>query len=101
MLDRVGGRGGLGRPEDLACPPGARQPGQVYRDADESAAWDLPGRLATHTGDRLGVPPQRLADWLRVSTGHQDSDKEVPEVKRFAAHHGYEITTRYVVSDSA
>jgi hypothetical protein len=25
----------------------------------------------------------------------------VPDVERFASHHGYEITERYVVSDSA
>ena len=41
------------------------------------------------------------AVWLRVSAGHQDSDNQVPDVERFAAHHGYEITERYVVSDSA
>jgi DNA invertase Pin-like site-specific DNA recombinase len=43
----------------------------------------------------------RAAVWLRVSPGHQDSDNQVPDVERFAAHHGYEIAGRYVVSDSA
>jgi hypothetical protein len=28
------------------------------------------------------------AVWLRVSTGHQDSDNQVPDVERFTAHHG-------------
>jgi len=41
------------------------------------------------------------AVWLRVSTGHQDSDNQVPDVERFAVHHGYDITGRYTVSDSA
>lgn len=41
------------------------------------------------------------AVWLRVSTGHQDSDNQVPDVERFAGHHGYEIAERYEVSDSA
>jgi DNA invertase Pin-like site-specific DNA recombinase len=41
------------------------------------------------------------AVWLRVSAGHQDSDNQVPDVERFAAHHGYQITERYAVSDSA
>src|SRR5579875_2375522 len=39
--------------------------------------------------------------WLRVSTGHQDSDNQVPEVEQFAAHHGYTIAERYTVSDTA
>jgi DNA invertase Pin-like site-specific DNA recombinase len=39
--------------------------------------------------------------WLRVSTGHQDSDNQVPDVEAFAGHHGYEIRERYTVSDSA
>jgi DNA invertase Pin-like site-specific DNA recombinase len=41
------------------------------------------------------------AIWLRVSTGHQDSDNQVPDVERFAAHHGYTITRTYTVSESA
>ena len=41
------------------------------------------------------------AVWLRVSTGHQDSDNQVPDVERFARHHGYDIAERYVVSDTA
>jgi putative DNA-invertase from lambdoid prophage Rac len=41
------------------------------------------------------------AMWLRVSTGHQDTDNQVPDVERFAAHHGHAITARYEVSESA
>jgi DNA invertase Pin-like site-specific DNA recombinase len=41
------------------------------------------------------------AVWYRVSTGHQDSDNQVPNVEQFAAHHCYEITGTYTVSDSA
>lgn len=41
------------------------------------------------------------AAWLRVSAGHQDSDNQVPDVERFASHHGYAIAERYVVSDTA
>jgi DNA invertase Pin-like site-specific DNA recombinase len=43
----------------------------------------------------------KAAVWLRVSTDHQDSDNQVPDVEQFAAHHGYEIVERYIVSDSA
>jgi DNA invertase Pin-like site-specific DNA recombinase len=43
----------------------------------------------------------KAAVWLRVSTGHQDSDNQVPDVEQFAVHHGYEITETYTVSDSA
>jgi DNA invertase Pin-like site-specific DNA recombinase len=43
----------------------------------------------------------RAAVWLRVSTGHQDADNQVPDVEHFAAHHGYEIAARYEVSESA
>ena len=52
----------------------------------------------------IGAPGDAVtgaAVWLRVSGGHQDSDNQVPDVERVAAHHGYEITERYVVSDSA
>ena len=41
------------------------------------------------------------AIWLRVSTGHQDSDNQIPDVERFAGHHGYDIAARYTVSESA
>jgi DNA invertase Pin-like site-specific DNA recombinase len=52
----------------------------------------------------IGAPGDAVtgaAVWLRVSADHQDSDNQVPDVERCAAHHGYEITERYVVSDSA
>jgi len=39
--------------------------------------------------------------WLRVSTGHQETDNQVPDVERFAAHHAYEVTRTYRTSDSA
>ena len=39
--------------------------------------------------------------WLRVSSDHQDSDNQVPDVERFAAHHGYSIRARYQLSESA
>jgi putative DNA-invertase from lambdoid prophage Rac len=41
------------------------------------------------------------AAWFRVSTGHQDSDNQVPDVETFAAHHAYRIAARYTVSDTA
>jgi DNA invertase Pin-like site-specific DNA recombinase len=43
----------------------------------------------------------QAAVWFRVSTGHQDTDNQVPDVERFAAHHGYAIAERYAVSDTA
>jgi DNA invertase Pin-like site-specific DNA recombinase len=43
----------------------------------------------------------RAAVWLRVSTGSQHADNQVPDVEQFAAHHGYDIAERYEVSDSA
>lgn len=62
--------------------------------------------MGTSYGARpaIGAPGDAVtgaAVWLRVSAGHQDSDNQVPDVERFAAHHGYEITERYAVSDSA
>ena len=47
---------------------------------------------------------QQLTDaaaWYRVSTGHQDSDNQVPDVEGFAAHHGYQVRHVYAVSDTA
>lgn len=41
------------------------------------------------------------AIWLRVSTGHQETDNQVLDVERFATHHGYEFAARYEVSESA
>ena len=41
------------------------------------------------------------AAWYRVSTGHQTTDNQVPDVERFAAHHGYDITCTYTTADSA
>jgi DNA invertase Pin-like site-specific DNA recombinase len=41
------------------------------------------------------------AAFYRVSTTHQDADNQVPEVGTFAAHHGYDVTTSYTVTDSA
>ncbi|MGH3403226.1 MAG: recombinase family protein [Streptosporangiaceae bacterium] len=43
------------------------------------------------------------AIWLRVSSsdGRQHRDNQVPDVERFADHHGYEIGPRYEVDDTA
>jgi DNA invertase Pin-like site-specific DNA recombinase len=41
------------------------------------------------------------AVWLRVSTGHQDSANQIPDVEQFARHHGYRIAKRYQLADSA
>ena len=43
----------------------------------------------------------RAAFWIRVSTPHQVTDNQVPDLERFAKHHGYEIVERYEVSESA
>ncbi len=43
----------------------------------------------------------KAASWLRVSTGHQDSDNQIPDVGQFAAHHGYQVAQTYTVSDTA
>jgi len=41
------------------------------------------------------------AVWLRVSTGHQETENQAPDLERFTAHHGYTVTTTYTVSESA
>lgn len=41
------------------------------------------------------------AAWYRVSTSHQTSDNQMPDVERFTAHHGYDITRTYTTADSA
>jgi DNA invertase Pin-like site-specific DNA recombinase len=43
----------------------------------------------------------KAAVWYRVSTGHQDSDNQIPDVEKFAAHHGYEVVVTYRTADSA
>ena len=39
------------------------------------------------------------AVWVRVSTGHQDSDNQVPDVERFTARHGYDVAGTCTVSE--
>lgn len=41
------------------------------------------------------------AVWLRVSTGHQTTENQVPDVERFLAHHDYREAGRYTVTDTA
>ena len=41
------------------------------------------------------------AVWLRVSTSHQEAGNQVPDVETFIAHHRYEVTARYEISESA
>jgi DNA invertase Pin-like site-specific DNA recombinase len=41
------------------------------------------------------------AVWLRVSTDHQEADNQIPDVERFCAHHGYQVTRTFRMSDSA
>ena len=43
----------------------------------------------------------KAAAWLRVSTDHQASANQWPDIVQFAAHHGYDIAARYEVSESA
>ncbi len=42
---------------------------------------------------------KKAAIWARVSTDHQHEENQVPDLERFCAHHGYEITRRYLLSD--
>ena len=46
-------------------------------------------------------PAAAAAIWLRVSTGHQTDENQVPDTEAFAAHHRYRVTARYQVSESA
>lgn len=41
------------------------------------------------------------AFWFRVSTGHQETENQVPDVERFAAHHGYREAMRFELADTA
>ncbi len=43
------------------------------------------------------------AAWYRISTDQQrqHSENQVPDVEQFTAHHGYDVTRTYTVSDSA
>ncbi len=43
----------------------------------------------------------KAAIWLRVSSDHQDSGNQLPDLERFAAHHGYAVAQTYQVSASA
>ena len=41
------------------------------------------------------------AVWYRVSSSPQDASNQVPDVERFTAHHGYDVTETYRLSESA
>ena len=41
------------------------------------------------------------AIWLRGPAGHQDVADQLPGLERFTAHHGYEVTQTYTVSETA
>ena len=43
----------------------------------------------------------KCAIWLRVSTGHQESSNQLPDIQRFIAHHGYTVTGTYELAESA
>ena len=43
----------------------------------------------------------KAALWIRVSTGHQTGENQLPELEKFAEHHGYELVERYQVAESA
>ena len=45
--------------------------------------------------------PATAAVWLRVSTGHPEADNQVPDIEAFIARHGYQVTTRYEISEPA
>lgn len=42
----------------------------------------------------------RAAIYARVSTGHQDPDNQVQQLRQFAVEHGYELTQEYVDQES-
>src|SRR5258706_15106957 len=41
----------------------------------------------------------KAAIWARVSTDHQTEANQIPALEQFCAHHGYEISKRYLLSD--
>jgi DNA invertase Pin-like site-specific DNA recombinase len=41
------------------------------------------------------------AVWIQASIGHQGTDSQAPDVERFIAHHGYQVTARYEVTELA
>jgi DNA invertase Pin-like site-specific DNA recombinase len=44
----------------------------------------------------------KAAIWIRVSTGEQEAANQLPDIEKFAQHHGYQIVEpRYEVTDSA
>ncbi len=49
----------------------------------------------------MSIKQVKAAAWYRVSTGHQDSDNQIPDVEQFTSHHGYALATTYTVSDTA
>jgi DNA invertase Pin-like site-specific DNA recombinase len=64
----------------------------------------LPVSAVNWTKDQLTVSGDKMtkaAVWIRVSTAHQATENQVPDLEKFAAHHGYEIVERYELSESA
>ena len=59
----------------------------------------MPGHPGQALSPDGGPAVTAAAVWLRVSTGHQDSGNQVPDLERFTAHHGYDVAETYTVSE--
>jgi DNA invertase Pin-like site-specific DNA recombinase len=72
----------------------------MLRLAVESGGWPGRGRLHAEVTAVEMIPS---AAWFRVSTGHQETANQAPDVEQFALHHGYEIDPRYryTITDTA
>ena len=55
----------------------------------------MPGHPGQALSPDGGPAVTAAAVWLRVSTGYQDSDNQVPDLERFTAHHGYDVAETY------
>jgi putative DNA-invertase from lambdoid prophage Rac len=54
------------------------------------------GRTMTKT-----TTTTKAALWIRVSTDHQFTENQEPQLESFVKHHGYKLVKRYELSDSA
>ncbi len=52
---------------------------------------------------RLQASPQvrAAAVWFRVSTDHQEAENQAAGIEQFTSHHGYQVTRRFEIADSA
>lgn len=70
----------------------------MYRGAVGHAEFHLRAPMGARA---MTAPRIKVALWLRVSTGEQHAENQLPELQAWANRRGWEVTKVYQVQESA